>query len=152
MRKSIATVSVSGTLEDKLEAITAARFAGIELFDADLTASTMRAEEVAERCHDLGLAIDLFQPLRDVVGVSPAIFADRLRFAEAKFEVMERLGATRTLLCSAVHPEAVDDLDLAAEQLAAVGGRAAEHGFTLAFEALAWGTCINRVGQAWVDG
>ena len=149
MRKSIATVSVSGTLEDKLEAITAARFAGIELFDADLTASTMRAEEVAERCHDLGLAIDLFQPLRDVVGVSPALFADRLRFTEAKFEVMERLGATRTLLCSAVHPEASDDLDLAAEQLAAVGTRAAEHGFTVAFEALAWGTCINRVGQAW---
>ena len=123
MRKSIATVSVSGTLEDKLEAITAARFAGIELFDADLTSSTMRAEEVAERCHDLGLAIDLFQPLRDVVGVSPGAFADRLRFAEAKFEVMERLGATRTLLCSAVHPEASDDLDLAAEQLATVATR-----------------------------
>ena len=149
MRKSIATVSVSGTLEDKLEAVAAAHFAGIELFDADLTAAPMRAEEVAARCRDLGLAIDLFQPLRDVVGVSPALFADRLRFAEAKFEVMERLGATRTLLCSAVHPEASDDLDLAAEQLAAVGRLAAERGFTLAYEALAWGTCINRVGQAW---
>ncbi|MEP6651251.1 MAG: TIM barrel protein [Lapillicoccus sp.] len=149
MRKSIATVSVSGTLEDKLEAIAAAHFAGIELFDADLTAAPMRAEEVAARCRDLGLAIDLFEPLRDVVGVSPAVFVDRLRFAEAKFEVMERLGATRTLLCSAVHPEASADLDLAAEQLAAVGRQAAERGFTLAYEALAWGTCINRVGQAW---
>ena len=149
MRKSIATVSVAGTLEDKLEAIAAAHFAGIELFDADLTASPMRAEEVAARCRDLGLAIDLFQPLRDVVGVSPAAFPDRLRFAEAKFEVMERLGATRTLLCSAVHPEASPDLDLAAEQLATVGRRAADHGFTLAFEALAWGTCINRLQEAW---
>ena len=149
MRKSIATVSVSGTLEDKLEAVAAAHFAGIELFDADLTAAPMRAEEVAARCRDLGLAIDLFQPLRDVVGVAPALFTDRLRFAEAKFEVMERLGATRTLLCSAVHPDASDDLDLAAEQLAAVGRLAAERGFTLAYEALAWGTCINRVGQAW---
>ena len=109
----------------------------------------MRAEEVAARCRDLGLAIDLFQPLRDVVGVSPAAFPDRLRFAEAKFEVMERLGATRTLLCSAVHPEASPDLDLAAEQLATVGRRAADHGFTLAFEALAWGTCINRLQEAW---
>ena len=67
----------------------------------------------------------------------------------AKFEVMERLGATRTLLCSAVHPEASADLDLAAEQLATVGQRAADHGFTVAFEALAWGTFVNRVGQAW---
>jgi 4-hydroxyphenylpyruvate dioxygenase len=149
VRKSIATVSVSGTLEDKLEAVAAAHFAGIELFDADLTAAQMRAEEVAARCRDLGLAIDLFQPLRDVVGVAPALFTDRLRFAEAKFEVMERLGATRTLLCSAVHPDATADLDLAAEQLAAVGVRAAERGFTLAYEALAWGTGINRVGQAW---
>jgi 4-hydroxyphenylpyruvate dioxygenase len=149
VRKSIATVSVSGTLEDKLEAVAAAHFAGIELFDADLTAAPMRAEEVASRCRDLGLAIDLFQPLRDVVGVSPAVFVDRLRFAEAKFEVMERLGATRTLICSAFHPEASPDLDLAAEQLAAVGRQAAERGFTLAYEALAWGTCINRIGQAW---
>jgi 4-hydroxyphenylpyruvate dioxygenase len=149
VRKSIATVSVAGTLEDKLEAVAAAHFAGIELFDADLTASPMRAEEVASRCRDLGLAIDLFQPLRDVVGVSPATFPDRLRFAEAKFQVMERLGATRTLLCSAVHPQATADLDLAAEQLATVGQRAAEHGFTVAFEALAWGTFVNRVGQAW---
>ncbi len=149
MRKSIATVSVSGTLADKLEAIAAAHFAGIELFDADLTAAPMRAEDVAARCRDLGLAIDLFQPLRDVVGVSPTVFPDRLRFAEAKFDVMERLGATRTLLCSAVHPEASPDLDLAAEQLATVGRRAADHGFTLAFEALAWGTCINRLQEAW---
>ena len=150
MRKSIATVSVSGTLEDKLEAIAAAHFAGDRAVRRRPDrVGPMRAEDVAARCRDLGLAIDLFQPLRDVVGVSPALFPDRLRFAEAKFEVMERLGATRTLLCSAVHPEASPDLDLAAEQLATVGRRAADHGFTLAFEALAWGTCINRLQEAW---
>ena len=149
MRKSIATVSVAGTLEEKLEAIAAAHFAGIELFDADLTASPLRAEEVAVRGRDLGLGIDLFQPLRDVVGVTPALFPDRLRFAEAKFEVMERLGASRALMCSAVHPEASADLDVAAEQLATVGKRAADRGFSLAFEALAWGTFVNRAGQAW---
>src|SRR5204863_5197603 len=99
--------------EEKLEAIAAAHFAGIELFDADLTASSLRAEEAAARSRDLGLGVDLFQPLRDVVGVAPALFSDRLRFAQAKFEVMERLGATRALLCSAVHPGATADLDLA---------------------------------------
>jgi 4-hydroxyphenylpyruvate dioxygenase len=149
VRRSIATVSVAGTLEEKLEAIAAAHFAGIELFDADLTVSSLRAEEVAARSRDLGLGIDLFQPLRDVVGVAPALFSERLRFAEAKFEVMERLGATRALLCSAVHPEATANLDLAAEQLATVGKRAADRGFSLAFEALAWGTFVNRVGHAW---
>ena len=35
MRRSIATVSMSGTLRQKLQAIAAARFDGIELFEAD---------------------------------------------------------------------------------------------------------------------
>ncbi|MFM6851707.1 MAG: TIM barrel protein [Terrabacter sp.] len=148
MRKGIATVSISGSLDVKLEAIAAARFDSVELFDADVVSSPMGPEEIARRCADLGLDIDLFQPLRDLVGLTPAVFADRLRFARAKFELMERLGATRALVCSAVHPASVDDPDLTAEQLGTVGAVAAEHGFTLAYEALAWGTHVNRFGQA----
>ncbi|WP_323101342.1 sugar phosphate isomerase/epimerase and 4-hydroxyphenylpyruvate domain-containing protein [Intrasporangium sp. YIM S08009] len=148
MRKGIATVSISGSLEAKLEAIAAARFDSVELFDADIVASPLRPEEIARRCADLGLDIDLFQPLRDLVGLSPEVFPDRLRFARAKFELMERLGATRALVCSAVHPASVGDAELTAEQLGTVGAAAAEHGFTLAYEALAWGTHVNRFGQA----
>jgi 4-hydroxyphenylpyruvate dioxygenase len=148
MRKGIATVSISGSLVVKLEAIAAAHFDSVELFDADVVASPCRPEEIAQRCADLGLGIDLFQPLRDVVGLSPEVFQDRLRFARAKFELMERLGATRALLCSAVHPDSVDDPQLTAEQLGVVGDVAAEHGFTLAYEALAWGTHVNRFRQS----
>ena len=36
MHRSVATVSMSGTLRDKLEAIAAARFDGYELFENDL--------------------------------------------------------------------------------------------------------------------
>ncbi|MFC7598331.1 TIM barrel protein [Terrabacter sp. GCM10028922] len=147
MRKGIATVSISGSLEVKLEAVAAAHFDSVELFDADVVASPRRPEEIAQRCADLGLDIDLFQPLRDIVGLTPEAFPDRLRFARAKFELMERLGATRALLCSAVHPASVDEPELTAEQLGVVGGVAAEHGFTLAYEALAWGTHVNRFRQ-----
>ena len=148
MRKGIATVSISGSLDVKLEAIAAARFDSVELFDADVVSSPLGPEEIARRCANLGLDIDLFQPLRDLVGLTPVVFADRLRFARAKFELMERLGATRALVCSAVHPASVDDPDLTAEQLGTVGAVAAEHGFTLAYEALAWGTHVNRFSQA----
>lgn len=148
MRKGIATVSISGSLDVKLEAIAAARFDSVELFDADVVSSPLGPEAIARRCADLGLDIDLFQPLRDLVGLTPDVFTDRLRFARAKFELMERLGATRALVCSAVHPASVDDPDLTAEQLGAVGAVAVEHGFTLAYEALAWGTHVNRFGQA----
>lgn len=47
MRKGIATVSVSGTLEEKLPAIAAAKFDGIEVLDQNVVSSTLRPSEVA---------------------------------------------------------------------------------------------------------
>ena len=47
MRKAIATVSVSGVLADKLEAIAAAGFDGIELFDNDLSSRPSRRARCA---------------------------------------------------------------------------------------------------------
>ena len=43
----------------------------------------------------------------------------------------------------------VDDPDLTAEQLHRVGELALDHGVTVAFEVLAWGCHVHRVGQAW---
>lgn len=60
---------------------------------------------------------------------------------------MTELGAPMALVCSSVHPEAIDDLDLTASQLHRIGQVAAEHGVSLAFEALAWGRHINRSGR-----
>jgi 4-hydroxyphenylpyruvate dioxygenase len=149
MRKGIATVSVSGTLDEKLAAIAAAKFDGIELFDNDLIASPLRPADVARRCADLGLSIDLFQPVRDVEGVDPDRFPEVLRRVGRKLDVMAALGTTTVLACSNALPDALDDRDLSAEQLSAVGDLAQDRGFTIAFEALAWGTHIGRVSQAW---
>jgi 4-hydroxyphenylpyruvate dioxygenase len=149
MRKGIATVSVSGVLTQKLEAIAAAGFDGVEIFDNDLIESPLSPREVAARCADLGLAIDLFQPLRDVEGVPPGSFPAVLHRLRTKFAVMADLGARTALACSHVGEDAAADPDLTAEQLHRIGDLAAEHGVTIAFEALAWGRRIHRVGQAW---
>lgn len=149
MRKGIATVSLSGLLADKLEAAAAAGFDGVELFDNDLIASPLSPREVAARCADLGLRIDLFQPVRDVEGVHPDRFDAVLHRFRAKLAVMDELGADTVLCCSNVAADAVDDRDLSAEQLSRLGDLAAEHGVTIAYEALAWGRHVNRVGQAW---
>jgi 4-hydroxyphenylpyruvate dioxygenase len=149
MHKGIATVSVSGTLEDKLQAISAAKFDGIELFDNDLVASHLRPGDVAKRCADLGLSIDLFQPVRDVEGLTGDAFIAAERRFRHKLAVMDGLGATTVLVCSNATSDAVPDLDRSAEQLHALGDVAREHGVVIAFEALAWGTHINRVRQAW---
>jgi 4-hydroxyphenylpyruvate dioxygenase len=149
MRTGIATLSVRGRLLDKLPAIAAAGFEGIEVFDNDLVACPAAPREVAARCADLGLAIDLFQPVRDAAGVAVDEFGRTLRRVRAKLAVAAELGAPVVLACSHVGDAAVGDPDLIAEQLHALGEAAAEHGIVIAFEALAWGRHVNRVGHAW---
>lgn len=149
MRHSIATVSLPGSLAEKLSAAAAAGFDGVELFDEDLEASSLSAHQVARRCADLGLSIDLYQPVRDVEGVAPPRFPEVLQRVRNTLDVMTELGAGTFLACSNADDHAVDDLDLSAEQLHVLGELAADAGVTFAFEALAWGRHVNRITQAW---
>ncbi|WP_288463118.1 hypothetical protein, partial [uncultured Pseudomonas sp.] len=49
MQRSIATVSISGTLTEKLEAIAAAGFDGVEIFENDLLYSGASPREIRQR-------------------------------------------------------------------------------------------------------
>ncbi|MBM7438697.1 bifunctional sugar phosphate isomerase/epimerase/4-hydroxyphenylpyruvate dioxygenase family protein [Streptomyces sp. HB132] len=149
MRTSIATVSLSGTLTEKLTAAARAGFDGVEIFENDLTGSPLGPEEIRERVADLGLTIDLFQPMRDIEAVPADEFARNLRRAEHKFRLMRRLGADTVLVCSSVSPYAVDDDDLAAEQLHRLADLAQESGVRVAYEALAWGRHVSTYEHAW---
>ncbi|SDD00893.1 sugar phosphate isomerase/epimerase and 4-hydroxyphenylpyruvate domain-containing protein [Glycomyces harbinensis] len=148
-RLGIATVCLSGTLEDKLDAAAAAGFDGVEIFENDFVAAALTPEQVRARCADLGLAIDLYQPFRDFEAVPPDLHEANLRRAEHKFDVMERLGADTILVCSTVSPDSVDDDDLAAEQLHRLAERAADHGIRIAYEALAWGRHVSTYDHSW---
>src|SRR5205085_12021774 len=128
MRRAIATVSLSGTLRQKLEAIAAARFDAIELFENDFVHATTSPRELAAMVADLGLAIDLYQPFRDVEGMPDALFRRSLDRAERKFDLMEQLGAPLMLVCSNVSPLSSGDPALAADQLHALAERAAQRG------------------------
>jgi 4-hydroxyphenylpyruvate dioxygenase len=149
MRKSIATVSLSGPLADKLTAIAEAGFDGVEIFENDLLSSPLAPEEVRTRAAGLGLSIDLFQPFRDFEAVPEDVLARNLRRAEHKFAMMERLGASQLLVCSSVSPDAIADDALAAEQLRLLADRAYGHGIRIAYEALAWGRHVDDYRHAW---
>ncbi|MFJ9786424.1 TIM barrel protein [Amycolatopsis sp. NPDC101161] len=148
-RTAIATVCLSGTLEDKLAAAAAAGFDGVELFENDLVVSPSSPAEIRRRCADLGLSIDLYQPFRDFEAVPPAVHAANLRRARHKFDVMAELGADTVLVCSSVSPDAIDDDELAAEQLRALADAAHERGMRIAYEALAWGRHVSGYEHAW---
>lgn len=148
MRTSIATVCLSGTLPEKMHACARAGFDGVEIFEADLLATSHSPEEIRALADRLGLSLDLYQPFRDAEGVTDEEFAAVLRRAEAKFALMDRLGMDLMLVCSNVGTATVDDDDVSAAQLRALGEAAGAHGIRLAYEALAWGRFVDDYRRA----
>ncbi|MGJ7578874.1 bifunctional sugar phosphate isomerase/epimerase/4-hydroxyphenylpyruvate dioxygenase family protein [Variovorax sp. RHLX14] len=149
MHRSIATVSLSGTLRQKLEAIAAAGFDGIELFEADFINFNGTAAELGRIAADLGLSIDLYQPFRDFEAMPEPQFRRSLDRAERKFDLMQAMGAPLVLCCSNTSPATIDDPALAAAQLHELAERASRRGLRVGYEALAWGRKTSLYRQAW---
>jgi 4-hydroxyphenylpyruvate dioxygenase len=149
LSKSIATVCLSGSLPDKLEAAAAAGFDGVEIFENDLLTFDGTPAEVRRMCEELGLAVTLFQPFRDFEAMPEPQRSRNLDRAERKFDTMQALGAELLLVCSNVQPAALDDPALAAADLREMAERAARRGLRICYEALAWGRHVNRWRHAW---
>jgi len=149
MRTGIATVCLSGTLKEKMQACAIAGFDGIEIFEQDLVTSPLSPEDVRKMAADLGLGLDLYQPFRDFDGVTPDLLKANLRRAEAKFKLMSRLGMDTILVCSNVATATIDDDGVRAEQLAQLAGLAGDHGIKVAYEALAWSKYVNDYEHAY---
>ncbi|MGY3439363.1 MULTISPECIES: bifunctional sugar phosphate isomerase/epimerase/4-hydroxyphenylpyruvate dioxygenase family protein [unclassified Marinovum] len=149
MKTSIATVSISGNLPEKLEAIAEAGFDGIEIFEQDFIAHDGAPREVGDLIRSMGLEITLFQPFRDFEGLPDPLRAKAFDRAERKFDLMQELGTDLVLVCSTVHPQALGGIDRAAADFHALGERAAKRGLRVGFEALAWGRHVNDHRDAW---
>lgn len=149
MKTSIATVSISGDLREKLAAIAGAGFDGIEIFENDFLAFDGGPREVGRMVRDHGLEISLFQPFRDFEGLPEPERSRAFDRAERKFDVMEELGTDLVLICSNVSPAALGGIDRAAADLRQLGERAARRGLRIGYEALAWGRHINDHRDAW---
>ncbi|WP_272910922.1 bifunctional sugar phosphate isomerase/epimerase/4-hydroxyphenylpyruvate dioxygenase family protein [Falsiroseomonas oryziterrae] len=146
---SIATVCLSGTLPDKLEAAAAAGFDGVEIFENDLLTFDGTPSDVRRMCEELGLAITLFQPFRDFEAMPEPQRSRNMDRAERKFDTMQALGTGLILVCSNVQPAAVDDPARVASDLREMAERAAARGLRVCYEALAWGRHVRRWRQAW---
>ena len=147
--KSIATVCLSGSLLDKLEAAASAGFDGVEIFENDLLTFDGTPAEVRQQCEELGLAITLFQPFRDFEAMPDPQRKRNLDRAERKFDTMAALGTDLLLVCSNVQAAAINDPVRASADLHEMAERAAQRGLRLCYEALAWGQHVNRWHQAW---
>ncbi|MCF8516913.1 MAG: sugar phosphate isomerase/epimerase and 4-hydroxyphenylpyruvate domain-containing protein [Rhodobacteraceae bacterium] len=149
MKTSIATVSISGTFAEKLEAIAKAGFDGIEIFEQDFIASDFTPADVGRMVRDHGLEITLFQPFRDFEGLPEPHRSRAFARAARKFDLMNQLGTDLVLVCSSVHPAAMGGIDRMAADFAALGDLAKSHDIRVGFEALAWGRHVNDHRDAW---
>ena len=148
--KRVATVCLSGTLEEKLLAALRGglrRRRALRAGPHRLPVHSLRGGRAGSRA---GPAIALYQPFRDFEAVPDAVLQRNLRRAEAKFD---RHGGPRRrhgarLLHRASRVPLADD-DLAAEQLHALAERAAARGLRVAYEALAWGRHVSEYEHAW---
>jgi 4-hydroxyphenylpyruvate dioxygenase len=146
---SIATVSLSGTLEAKLRAVAAAGFDGVEIFENDLLAYPGSAADAGRMISDLGLRCTLFQPFRDFEGLPDELRSRAFDRAERKFDVMQELGTDLLLVCSSVAQAALPDRARIVADFRELGERAGQRGLRVGFEALAWGRHVNDHRQAW---
>ncbi|HYA74723.1 MAG TPA: TIM barrel protein [Roseiarcus sp.] len=146
---SIATVSLSGPLDEKLRAIAEAGFTAVEIFEADFLSFNGAPRDVGRLCRDLGLKISAFQPFRDFEGMPEPQRGRNFERAVRKFDLMHELGADLLLVCSNVSPASLGGVDRAAADFRELGALAAERGLRVGFEALAWGRHVNDYRDAW---
>jgi 4-hydroxyphenylpyruvate dioxygenase len=149
MKTSIATVSISGEFEEKLQAIARAGFDGIEIFENDFLAFDRSPAEVGQMVRDHGLTVSLFQPFRDFEGMPEPFRSRNFDRAERKFDLMAELGTDLMLVCSNTSPVSLGGIDRAAADFRELGERAAKRGLRVGYEALAWGRHIHDHRDAW---
>lgn len=149
MRTAIATVCLSGALNEKLEAIAAAGFDAVEIFENDLLSFHGTPADVKGLTETLGLQVITFQPFRDFEGMPEGRRERAFARAERKFDVMAELGCDLLLVCSNVSPDSLGGIDRAAADLHELGERAAKRGIRIGYEALAWGRHISDYRDSW---
>ncbi|KAB0265917.1 bifunctional sugar phosphate isomerase/epimerase/4-hydroxyphenylpyruvate dioxygenase family protein [Microvirga brassicacearum] len=149
MRTALATVCLSGTLTEKIEAIAAAQFKGVEIFENDLLSFNGTPAQARRMIEDLGLETITFQPFRDFEGMPEPQRSKVFARAERKFDVMEELGCDLLMVCSNVSPDALGGIERAAADFHELGERAAKRGLRVAFEALSWGRHIHDYRDSW---
>jgi 4-hydroxyphenylpyruvate dioxygenase len=149
MHRSIATVSLSGTLPEKLEAIAAAGFDGVEIFENDLLYYDGSPRHVRQICADLGIDITLFQPFRDFEGCRRDRLQRNLDRAERKFDLMQELGTDLVLVCSNSAADSLGEENILLDDLSALAERAGARQLRIGYEALAWGRHVNTWQQVW---
>ncbi len=143
------TITLAGTLEQKLAAIRAAGFRQVMLSARDLTGHEGGVAAAVDAVKRSGLRVTGFQVLRDFEGLSGHLHAYKIDVAKAMLQMCHAVGAKVLLVCSSTSVHATGDAPAIANDLAKLATLAVPLGIRVAYEALSWGRHVSEYPQAW---
>ena len=143
------TISLAGSLENKLKAMREAGFSQVMLKANDIVGHEGGVDAAVRAVKASGLRVTGFQVLRDFEGLSGHLHAYKIDIAKAMLEMAHALGAPLLLCCSSTSQHASQDLDAIARDLRKLAMLAVPMGIKVAYEGLSWGRTINEYTTAW---
>ena len=143
------TITMSGSLEAKLEAMRDAGFSQVMLSARDVAGYPGGVEAAAEVVAASRLRVTGFQVLRDFEGLDGPLHDYKIGVAKAMLEMCRTVGAPLLLVCSSTSKHATEDVDALAHDLAKLATLAVPMGLRIAYEALSWGRTVNEYPVAW---
>jgi sugar phosphate isomerase/epimerase len=148
-RFGCATGVFGGPLPGKLQAMQKAGFAATELLSGDLFESMRGPDWTVERLRESGLAISIFQLLRDFEGSHPDLLDHKLEVSRQIFGHARLVGSDTVVLGCNTDPAAGGDRKRIVSDLARLAEVAAEEGIRIAYESLSWGTWASDYRVGW---
>lgn len=143
------TITLAGTLEDKLAAMKNAGFTQVMLKANDLVGHPGGLQVAVQAVKNSGLRGTGFQVLRDFEGLSGHLHHYKVDIAKNMLEMCAALGCKVLLACSSTSRHASSDLDHIARDLRKLAMLAVPLGIKIAYEGLSWGHTVNEFTTAW---
>lgn len=143
------TISLAGSLENKLKAMREAGFSQVMLKANDIVGHDGGVDAAVRAVKASGLRVTGFQVLRDFEGLSGHLHDYKVDMAKAMLEMAHAVGAPLLLACSSTSQHATQDLDAIARDLRKLAMLAVPLGIKVAYEGLSWGRTINEFTTAW---
>jgi sugar phosphate isomerase/epimerase len=143
------TISLAGTLPQKLAAVREAGFSQIMLMARDLVGHAEGVDDAVRVVKESGLRVTGFQVLRDFEGLPGNLHAYKIDVAKSMLEMCAAVGSKVLLICSSTSTHATGNPDVLARDLRKLAMLALPLGIRIAYEGLSWGRHINEFTTAW---
>ena len=148
-RFAIDTVTLAGSLEDKLRVMRDAGFGGIEIWAKDLVTHPGGVPGAVAAIRASGLRVSSFQLLKDYEGLDAHLHEYKIDIAKSLLDLMDAVGAKVLVVASSTSAYASADTDKVVADMRALATLAVPRQVRIAFGAPAWGKWINEYPAVW---